>query len=98
MSIEIHSANAPEPAFGSVLLAHGLTGTAFQRFFSDGLYHGTNGKVLTFEELVTASLGTGGTGHPVLLIHDAGPHDHTDDSGVPIYVDGAIPESERGDQ
>lgn len=29
----------PEPPHGSVILAYGLTGTAYQRFFSDGLYH-----------------------------------------------------------
>lgn len=33
-----------EPPTGSVLLADGLTGTAWQRFFSDGLWHSVTGK------------------------------------------------------
>lgn len=42
-----------EPTYGSVVLVLGPTGTAYQRFFSDGLWHGTNGKVRTFAELLT---------------------------------------------
>jgi hypothetical protein len=30
---------AEEPPHGSVLLLHGHTGTAYQRHFSDGLWH-----------------------------------------------------------
>lgn len=41
--------STPEPPHGSVIMAEGPTGTAFQRFFNDGLYHGTNGKVVKFD-------------------------------------------------
>ena len=44
-----------EPPHGSVLMAHSETGTAYQRHFADGLYHGTNGDVLTFAELKAKS-------------------------------------------
>ncbi len=30
---------SPEPPRGSVLMVHGLTGTAFQRYYHDGLYY-----------------------------------------------------------
>ena len=40
-----------EPNPGSVLLLHGETGTAVQRFFNDGLYHSVSGKVYTYPEL-----------------------------------------------
>lgn len=89
--IEI-TTESQEPSHGSVLLTQGPTGTAFQRFFSDGLYHGTNGKVLTYAELLEQNRGT----QRLLLIHDAAPFD--DSEPTPIYVDGAVPESDRGDR
>lgn len=36
---------------GSVVLLQGETGTAYQRFRSDGLFHGVNGKTLTYNEI-----------------------------------------------
>lgn len=57
-----------EPPEGSVVLAHGTTGTAYQRFYSDGLWHGTNGRVLTWTQV--RNLTTDPT-RPPLLIHEA---------------------------
>lgn len=36
---------------GSVIMLNGPSGTAYQRYFSTGLFHGTNGQVLAFNEL-----------------------------------------------
>jgi hypothetical protein len=41
----------PEPNPGAILLLHGETGTAVQRFFNDGLYHSVTGKTYTHAEL-----------------------------------------------
>ncbi len=41
----------PEPNPGAIILLHGETGTAVQRFFNDGLYHSVTGKTYTFAEL-----------------------------------------------
>jgi hypothetical protein len=41
----------PEPPRGTVLIAHGLTGTAYQRLYSDGLYHSTIKTVLSWDRL-----------------------------------------------
>jgi len=38
--------------FGTIVVSHGLSGTAYQRFFSDGLFHGTNGKVKTVHQML----------------------------------------------
>ena len=40
-----------EPSKGSVVLAYGVEGTAYQRFFSTDMWHGTNGAILYWEEL-----------------------------------------------
>ena len=58
---------SPEPACGSVLMVSSVTGTAYQRFYSDGMYHGATGDVRDF-----AGLFTNGRGNPqaVFLIHD----------------------------
>lgn len=53
---------APEPGHGSVVLVHGATGTAYQKFYSDGMWHGTNGRVITWEEICTKP-------NPPLIIH-----------------------------
>lgn len=37
------TAETPAPPEGSVVLAYGLTGTAYQRLFSDGLFHSAAG-------------------------------------------------------
>ena len=42
-----------EPPMGSVVLAEGTTGTAWQRFYRDGLWHSTTGRVHTWAELVS---------------------------------------------
>lgn len=43
-----------EPLPGSVVLRQGLHGTAFQKFFSDGLWHPTVGThALTWTQLLT---------------------------------------------
>lgn len=44
-----------EPAHGSVVLAFGPSGTAYQRFFSDGVWHGTQGDVVDYSSLVIKS-------------------------------------------
>jgi hypothetical protein len=42
----------PEPPHGSVLMIESRSGTAVQRFYSDGAYHGVNGRVYpTFADL-----------------------------------------------
>lgn len=40
-----------EPPHSAVILTESFTGTAWQRHFSDGLWHSTTGRVLPFEEL-----------------------------------------------
>lgn len=45
-----------EPLPGSVVMAEGISGTAFQRHFSDGLWHSTTGRVRTWQELVDAEI------------------------------------------
>lgn len=37
---------------GSVVLINGLSGTAAQKFYSDGLWHAVNGRVLDDAELL----------------------------------------------
>ena len=59
----------PEPPAGSVVLAHGETGTAYQRFFSDGLWYAAGAPRdlggLTWEKLTRLSF------HPLLIIYVA---------------------------
>ena len=38
-----------EPSLGSIILIHEPTGTAAQRWYSDGLWHTTNGHTMTWE-------------------------------------------------
>lgn len=50
--MELQALNlADELPNGSIVLLNGPSGTAYQRYFSDGLFHGTSGQVLTFNEL-----------------------------------------------
>lgn len=56
-----------EPPLGSILLVHGLEGTAYQRHYSDGLYHSTTGRTLTFEQLLATD--KGGDNGRLLLVH-----------------------------
>ena len=44
---------SPRAAFGSVVMVHGLDGTAYQRLYKDGLWHSVvpNVKPLTWEQL-----------------------------------------------
>jgi len=58
---------SPEPAHGSVLMVASVTGTAYQRFYADGRYHGATGDVRAFTELFTNSAGRS---QDVFLIHD----------------------------
>lgn len=37
--------DSAEPGHGSVVMTHGLTGTVWQRFYSDGSWHSTTGAV-----------------------------------------------------
>ncbi len=41
----------PEPRHGSIVLLTSDTGTAAQRFYSDGLWHGATGVVTSYEGL-----------------------------------------------
>ena len=41
----------PEPPHGSILIIESTSGTAVQRFYSDGLYHSTTGRVVTYADL-----------------------------------------------
>lgn len=59
----------PEPTPGSIVLAYGPTGTAYQRFHSDGLYHGTTGKVLTYDQLLMLDFDD----RPLLVVYAAPP-------------------------
>lgn len=71
MTSNIIKPTDPEPALGSVIMVEGETGTAYQRFYSDGLYHGTNGRVAHYDlikEHIRRHHEEGGS--PVLLIHD----------------------------
>lgn len=46
-----------QPPKGSVVLAYGATGTAYQRHYRDGLWHGTNGKRVPWSALVDSTDG-----------------------------------------
>jgi hypothetical protein len=60
--------DAPEPAHGSVVLSNNTTGTAYQRFFSDGLWHPTTGKAnFTWKQLQDTARRYNTN---VILIHD----------------------------
>jgi hypothetical protein len=41
----------PEPIEGSVVMWQGANGTAVQRHVSDGLWHASTGRVLTWQEM-----------------------------------------------
>lgn len=57
-----------EPEPGSVVLLHGLRGTAYQRHSSDGLFHPTtDSPPVTFAELESHARRDG---RPLLLVHD----------------------------
>ncbi len=43
--------NAEEPPYSSVVMSEGITGTIYQRFQSDGLWHSPSGRVKTWESL-----------------------------------------------
>jgi hypothetical protein len=58
--------DAPEPIIGSVILRHGVRGTAYQRFADGGTWHSTNGAVTTWQNLQdTAAIRK----QPLRLIH-----------------------------
>lgn len=69
-----------EPAHGSVVLVQSCTGTVYQRWFSDGLWHAPSlpgqrsPEALTWESLCRRSI----VGAGPFLIHDAAEHeDHS---------------------
>lgn len=47
---------------GAVVLLQGPTGTAYQRFYSDALFHGVSGKTYTYNEIFNQV-------HKPLLVH-----------------------------
>lgn len=51
-----------QPPEGSVVLAHGEEGTAWQRLHTDGRWHSTTGKTMTWDELQDATLDVSGAG------------------------------------
>lgn len=54
-----------EPNYASVVMAHGTSGTAWQRFYVDGLWHSTSGRVKSWQELQNENPSI-----PLILIHD----------------------------
>lgn len=64
--------NAPEPPPGSVVLTEGPSGTAYQRFHSDGSWHSTaSGLTRSFDwEALQRKTDRDGA-FPLLLVHDA---------------------------
>lgn len=48
---------SPEPLHGSVVMTQSTTGTAFQRHFSDGLWHSTTGQVKQYADLFQSADG-----------------------------------------
>lgn len=62
-----------EPEPGSIVLVKGIYGTAWQRFFSDGLWHSVRGgRPRTWEEILTEDR--------VVLVYDAEPRDTGEES------------------
>lgn len=61
------AAEGYEPPLGSVVLAHGETGTAVQRFHRDGLWHPADDphRLMTWTELLEWSDG------PVIVVYAA---------------------------
>ena len=59
----------PEPPHGSVLMLESLTGTAVQRFFSDGRYHASTG--MTYESFRALFVNAAGRPRKVFLIYRA---------------------------
>jgi len=58
----------PEPRPASVVLAYGRTGTAYQRFYSDHLWHAAGGlRPLSWENLNRLSI------EPLIVIYSAPP-------------------------
>ena len=61
----------PEPPEGSVLMIESTTGTAVQRFYSDGLYHATTGATFTYEALFHSHRSQGTFPREVYLVYRA---------------------------
>lgn len=47
--------STPQPKHGSVVMTQGMTGTAWQRFYSDGLWHSVSGQVRTWSDLLASN-------------------------------------------
>ena len=61
----------PEPPPGSVVLLHSMTGTAAQRFYSDGMWHTTGGRCIrSFDALFDRPVPPEGRDVAVFLIHE----------------------------
>jgi hypothetical protein len=56
-----------EPTRGSVVMVYGPSGTAFQRFFSDGQWHGTNGEVCSWGRIMQVEK-AGNRAGPLLIL------------------------------
>ena len=65
-----HTPEAKEPKKGSIVMTHGLEGTAWQRHHSDGLWHSSTGQVSTWSELFLRHSGTRGVS--LILDSDGG--------------------------
>lgn len=59
MSPKAHRPNETEaePGIGSVVMLHGIEGTAWQRLRSDGLWHSVNGEVAEWRDLLASLAG-----------------------------------------
>lgn len=55
-----------EPPVGSIVLVHGPTGTAYQRHYSDGLWHGARATIggMTWTDVTRIN-----SAEPVLLVY-----------------------------
>ena len=73
----------PEPRHGSIVMLSSTTGTAAQRYYSDGLWHVTTGLVSTFEGLFVRR---DGVQQAVFLVWEAPEWD----SKRPRYIPGSL--------
>ena len=75
----------PEPRHGSIVLVASTTGTAAQRFYSDGLWHHATGDVTTYEGL---HLRRDGIRRDVFLVWEAPEWDSKRPRYIPHDADG----------
>jgi hypothetical protein len=65
------TAQSPEPSAGSVVMTDSMTGTAWQRFYSDSKWHSVTGEVREWADLFVNKAGRPRAVH---LILDAEAH------------------------